>query len=122
METRDRMCNQGEQGQEKQKPGQGGVQQQGGREGQGNQEPGEGGSQKAAGRSKSNFVRNDGLATEGEDVRQEQGESRGEHGYKYKGGRQGMGGIPNPADRDDNDSAGSLAGTADRPSSGCADS
>ena len=96
-----------------QKPGQGGGQQQGGREGQGNQMPGQGGSQEAAGRSNSNFVRNDGLATEGEDVRQDQGSSQVEHEYKNKGGRQGMGGIPNPDDPDDIDSAGSFRGTAE---------
>ena len=96
-----------------QKPGQGGGQQQGGREGRGDQKPGQGRSQKAAGRSNSNFVRNDGLATEGEDVRQNQDGSRGEHEYKYKGGRQGMGGIPNPDDPDDNGSAGSFRGTVE---------
>jgi hypothetical protein len=33
--------------------------------------------------------------------------------YKYKGGRQGTGGIPNPDDRDDRESAGSFRGTAE---------
>ncbi len=37
---------------------------------------------------------------------------RAEGAYEYKGGRQGTGGIPNPDDRDDRESAGSFRGTA----------
>jgi hypothetical protein len=33
--------------------------------------------------------------------------------YRYKGGRQATGGVPNPDDRDDRDSPGSFRGTAD---------
>ena len=35
-----------------------------------------------------------------------------EGAYKYKGGRQGTGGVPNPDDQDDRESAGSFRGTA----------
>lgn len=34
--------------------------------------------------------------------------------YRYKGGRQGTGGIPNPDDAADHDSAGSFRGTSRR--------
>lgn len=34
--------------------------------------------------------------------------TEGQGGYKYKGGRQGTGGIPNPDDQDDHQSAGSF--------------
>ena len=34
--------------------------------------------------------------------------------YKYRGGRQGQGGVPNPDDADDRESAGSFRGTADQ--------
>jgi hypothetical protein len=34
--------------------------------------------------------------------------------YEYKGGRQETGGIPNPDDRDDRDSAGSFRGNAEK--------
>ena len=37
---------------------------------------------------------------------------RAEGAYKYKGGRQGTGGVPNPDDQDDRESAGSFRGTA----------
>jgi hypothetical protein len=37
--------------------------------------------------------------------------------YEYKGGRQATGGIPNPDDRDDRESAGSFRGTAEQPQS-----
>ena len=84
MENRDRTRDQGGQGN---KPGQGGGQQQGGREGQGgNGRPGQGGGQPGSREGQgerqdlaksSKFVRNEGLATEGQDVRQEQGGSRG---------------------------------------------
>ena len=33
--------------------------------------------------------------------------------YKYRGGRQGQGGVPNPDDADDDKSAGSFRGRAD---------
>jgi hypothetical protein len=35
-------------------------------------------------------------------------------GYEYKGGRQGSGGVPNPDDPDDVESAGSFRGTTER--------
>jgi hypothetical protein len=103
MENSDRTSNQGGQGQGNEPSQDGG--QQGGQEGQGR-------SQDAAKRSNSKFVRNDGSATEGQDIRQEQGGSRDDDAYEYKGGRQATGGIPNPDDDDDNDSAGSFRGTA----------
>jgi hypothetical protein len=34
--------------------------------------------------------------------------------HRYKGGRQTQGGIPNPDDADDRDSAGSFRGTGER--------
>ena len=92
-----------------QKAGQGGGQQQGGREGQGgNGRPGQSGGQPGNREGQgerqdlaksSNFVRNEGLATEGQDVRQEQGGSRDPGEYEYKGGRTGhRAGTPNPDD------------------------
>ena len=41
-------------------------------------------------------------------------EGRGMASQKYKGGRQGQGGIPNPDDKDDFESAGSFRGTAEQ--------
>jgi hypothetical protein len=43
-----------------------------------------------------------------------EGRRAGSTSYRYKGGRQGTGGIPNPDDRDDRDSAGSFRGTAEK--------
>jgi len=121
MENRDRTRDQGG---EEGKAGQGGDRQQGGREGQGGierlgQGGGQPGSREGQGERQdlaksSKFVRNEGLATEGQDVRQEQGGSRDQGEYEYKGGRQGTGGIPNADDQDDNDSAGSFRGTAEQ--------
>src|SRR5687767_13384282 len=42
-----------------------------------------------------------------------QGGRQGRRYYEFKGGRQGQGGVPNPDDPDDHDSAGSFRGTAD---------
>lgn len=86
MENRDRTRDEGGQGQ-RNKPGQGGGQQPDGREGQG-------GSQKP-GRPTPSGVPNEGR-------------------YEYKGGRQGSGGVPNPDDEDDQESAGSFRGTAEK--------
>jgi hypothetical protein len=36
-------------------------------------------------------------------------------GYEYKGGRQAQGGVPNPDDPNDHESAGSFRGTAGNP-------
>ena len=55
---------------------------------------------------------NEGRGTGNQHGRQDQGARTGKGDYEYKGGRQGTGGIPNPDDQDDGDSAGSFRGTA----------
>ena len=59
-------------------------------------------------------VPNEGRASEVQQG-QHQGGRPGRRHYEFKGGRQGQGGIPNPDDPDDHDSAGSFRGTADEP-------
>ena len=56
---------------------------------------------------------NEGRSTAGSEGRQDQGLRTGKGDYEYKGGRQGTGGIPNPDDQDDRESAGSFRGTAE---------
>jgi len=88
MENRDRTINQGEQGQGN-KPGQGG--QQGGREGQGgSQTPGQGGGKVGQHGARDAQIPGDG----------------------YPGERRGMGGIPNPEERQKVDSVHNFRGTA----------
>jgi translation initiation factor IF-2 len=113
MENTDRTRNQGGQGQGN-KPGQGGAQK-GGREGQGGtQKPGQGGSQKPGqGGREGQGTSQDGRPTPS-GVPNEGRETGGRGGYEYKGGRQGTGGVPNPDDQDDLDSAGSFRGTAEQ--------
>ncbi len=111
METRDRKSNQGGQGQGN-KSGKGRGQrgnenpEQGGREG-------ESGSDKPSTRPTPSGVPNEGRGSENQHGAQDQGVRTGKGDYEYKGGRQGTGGIPNPDDRDDSDSAGSFRGTAE---------
>jgi hypothetical protein len=99
MANTDRTSNQGGQGQGN-KPGQGGGQQ------------GQGGGDKSTTRPTPSGVPNEGRGTENQHRRQDQGARTGKGDYEYKGGRQGTGGIPNPDDQDDGDSAGSFRGTA----------
>ncbi len=81
-------------------PGQGGTRAQGG---------GKGGA-----RPSSSGEPNEGRGTEGPGSQDDRSRTTQE-GYKYKGGRQGTGGVPNPDDVDDSESAGSFRGTANRP-------
>jgi hypothetical protein len=88
-----------------QKPGQGGSQKGGGDDSQR-------GSDKPASRPTPSGVPNEGRKTEGHRGDQDFGSPRNQGDYKYKGGRQDTGGIPNPDDQDDSESAGSFRGTA----------
>lgn len=96
MEGRKRTTNQGGQGQgDTSKPG--------------NNSPGKDADREGADRDTS---KQDGRPTPS-GVPNEGRRAKAQEGYKYKGGRQGTGGIPNPDDPDDRDSAGSFRGTAD---------
>jgi len=117
MENRDRTSTQGGQKQVS-TPGQGGQ-----RPGR-SQNPGQGGSQsgggdetqrgsdKPAARPTPSGVPNEGRKVEGRRGGQDASGPQNEGDYKYKGGGQSTGGIPNPDDADDGDSAGSFRGTA----------
>ena len=80
---------------------------QGSSPGQGGGDERQRGSDKPAARPAPSGVPNEGRKSEG----QGGGPSKGD--YEYKGGAQSTGGIPNPDDADDRDSAGSFRGTAD---------
>jgi hypothetical protein len=104
MENTDRSREQGGQGQGY-KPSQGGGQNPGGRQGQGESQDG---------RPTPSGVPNEGRGTDGQAGSRNQEARQGQRRYKYKGGRQGTGGVPNPDDPDDLESAGSFRGTAER--------
>jgi hypothetical protein len=99
MENRDRKSSPGGH-----KPG---GHKQGSSPGQGGGDERQRGSDKPAARPAPSGVPNEGRKSEG----QGSGPSKGD--YEYKGGAQSTGGIPNPDDADDRDSAGSFRGTAD---------
>ena len=57
-------------------------------------------------------VPNEGRGIDDQHGSVDQGARTGKGDYEYKGGRQSTGGIPNPDDVDDKESAGSFRGTA----------
>ncbi len=75
---------------------------------QGNNRPGQSGGQQGANPSPTpSGVPNEGRGT----LAPGSGQGGREKQYDYKGGRQGQGGVPNPDDYDDDESAGSFRGT-----------
>lgn len=73
----------------------------------------QGGSDKPTTRPTPSGVPNEGRGSKDQHGNLDQGARTGQGDYEYKGGRQGTGGIPNPDDEDDNESAGSFRGIAE---------
>lgn len=116
MENRDTQTQggQGPRGKPNQRSDQKGGQQGDGPKGSENDRQREGQGDKESVRPSPSGVPNEGRGTESQQG-QHQGGRQGHGGYEYKGGRQVQGGVPNPDDPNDQESAGSFRGTASQP-------